>query len=329
VEYLREDSKHITDNMQHYDPFPDHITAEFFLQAKNNQGGIFSVLRLLFFILDKHIIKAQDRTCYGAIESALLDIWGQCAGLALYKLVGISIDNNELKSFFTVSLNSDLNVIRSETQRGLEWTPYLKLKVNDSIDLSRSILEVVLETLENSGKKYLISLDANASWTPQISLDYLELLVPIKDKIFMVEQPFPVGIIENIDEWIKIKEIYENNGLLIYADESVCTYEDIEPLTPVCHGVNVKLDKTGGIRNALRLIKEANNKHLKLWLGIMVSSQLSVTTTSHLLPLSGVGDLDGSLLITKESNPFLGGCKISNGHVTLSSSNGIGVSFNK
>jgi len=140
----------------------------------------------------------------------------------------------------------------------------------------------------------------------------------------MVEQPFPVSV-EISDEWVKIKELYGKNGLMIYADESVCTYEDALPLSAFSHGVNVKLDKTGGIRNALRLITEAKNLNLKLWVGIMVSSQLSVTTASHILPLAGVGDLDGSLLITSETNPFAEGCTIQNGLVTVPVVAGIGV----
>lgn len=144
----------------------------------------------------------------------------------------------------------------------------------------------------------------------------------------MVEQPFPVSIGDAGDQWKLVKEEYTKHGINIYADESVSNSGDIETMKQYAHGVNVKLDKTGGIREALKTIEKTKSENLKLWIGTMISSQLAMTTASHLMPYGvGVGDLDGSLLITQATNPFEGGCQIVNGEVILSEGPGIGVTL--
>lgn len=73
-------------------------------------------------------------------------------------------------------------------------------------------------------------------------------------------------------------------------------------------GVNIKLEKTGGIREALRAIHLAKEHNLKIWIGMMVASGLSSNIAAHLLPLADYGgDLDGSLLVEEESELFEGG----------------------
>ncbi len=101
-----------------------------------------------------------------------------------------------------------------------------------------------------------------------------------------------------------MKELYNNHGLILFADESVRTYQDILRLKPYVNGVNIKFEKCGGYRGALRLVDTATANNMEVWFGCMVGSNLNSTATSHLFSLAtsrGGSDLDGSLLVSLES----------------------------
>jgi len=126
----------------------------------------------------------------------------------------------------------------------------------------------------------------------------------------MIEQPFPYDFIksDNAIEWKEIKTLYENNGILIFADESVRGAQDIKTLKDFVSGVNIKLEKAGGLRAAVTAIFAAKELKLKVWLGMMVGSHLSASTVAHLSYLADFGvDLDGSLLVDEKSNHWKGG----------------------
>ena len=127
----------------------------------------------------------------------------------------------------------------------------------------------------------------------------------------MLEQPFGVDleqVLKQKEQWKKVKTEYEKQGVLVYADESVSTFEQIPMMKDLVHGVNIKLEKAGGILGALKAVKEAEKHGLKVWLGCMVSSRVSCSCSAHLLSLSSIGgDLDGDLLVKEESELYEGG----------------------
>ena len=86
-------------------------------------------------------------------------------------------------------------------------------------------------------------------------------------------------------------------GVLLYADESVRNAEDVVALSPYVHGVNLKMEKAGGIRALLCAAVKARELGLRIWLGCMVGSALNSTATAHLLAWAGSCDLDGALLV--------------------------------
>ena len=100
-------------------------------------------------------------------------------------------------------------------------------------------------------------MDANCAWTPEIAVEMLEhVLIPHKRRIFMVEQPFPVELTvyrtdeegsEAIQAWTQVHELYQSHDLLIFADESMRTAADVPRLRGLVDGVNIKMEKCGGI----------------------------------------------------------------------------------
>jgi hypothetical protein len=131
------------------------------------------------------------------------------------------------------------------------------------------------------------------------------------EHVAVIEQPFPVAFKSDLKQngpqaadaqlWQDVKAECGSAGVDIYADESVCTAEDVALLAPYVHGVNVKMDKAGGFRGAVCALHAAKQLGLKTWVGMMVGSKLASTAASHLLPLAVAADLDGAPLVTEQS----------------------------
>lgn len=113
--------------------------------------------------------------------------------------------------------------------------------------------------------------------------------------------------------------------LPLIADESAVNAAAIPNLVGAYDGVNVKLDKCGGIQQALKMIDVAQSLGLKTMLGCMVSSSVSVTAAAHLSPLVNYADLDGNLLIAND--PF-SGVLVRKGKLILPDSPGLGLTPN-
>jgi len=98
------------------------------------------------------------------------------------------------------------------------------------------------------------------------------------------------------------------HNILVFADESVSTSDSVVEMAPLVHGVNIKLEKAGGIREAIKAILKARSLNLKVWLGMMVATNLSASASAHIMSLADVGgDLDGALLTTDECQILKGG----------------------
>ncbi|EFC37677.1 chloromuconate cycloisomerase [Naegleria gruberi] len=264
------------------------------------------------------------------IEMAIFDLWGKILDKPLYNLIGIEPPVQKF-AFYTAALNEDIGEIVKTARFGLEKTRHLKMKLDSDIEKGILILKNLIETYEkdyiHENSKPHWSIDANSAWTPETSLEFLQQL---KEKLpnflpyfYMLEQPFPI-LVESSEssKWEQVKQAYENEGILIFADESVNTFENIANIQSFIHGINIKLEKSGGIRGALT-VSELAKKHynLKLWFGCMVSSRLSCTCSSHLMSLAEIGgDLDGSLLVAEHSQGFEGGFDWRNDQVSNSES---------
>jgi L-Ala-D/L-Glu epimerase len=108
----------------------------------------------------------------------------------------------------------------------------------------------------------------------------------------------------------------------IIADESCVVLDDVATVADRVDGINIKLMKCGGLRNALKMIATARAHHLKVMLGCMIESSLSITAAAHLSPLVDYADLDGPLLI--EHDPF-DGLQYESGKLVLPDRPGLGV----
>ncbi|HEX8997416.1 MAG TPA: dipeptide epimerase, partial [Ktedonobacterales bacterium] len=188
-----------------------------------------------------------------------------------------------------------------------ETYPILKIKVGTGRDLEivRAIREATDATLR---------VDANAAWTPKEAIRVIRELEPYN--IEFVEQPLHPADLEGL------RFVREHVALPIIADESCVTEEDIPGLVGAVDGINIKLMKCGGIHHALRMIHTARAHHLKVMLGCMIESSLSITAAAHLTPLVDYADLDGNLLV--RDDPF-DGVRVERGKLMLPERAGLGV----
>jgi L-alanine-DL-glutamate epimerase-like enolase superfamily enzyme len=240
-----------------------------------------------------------------AIDIALMDWVGQKLGIPLYTYFGLDAKDAPLTTF---SIGIDTPEITRQKTREAEAYPILKVKVGLATD------EPTIEAVRSVTKKPL-RVDANEGWKDKEEavrkINWLE-----KQGVEFIEQPLPAEMIEET-RWIRSRV-----HIPIIADEACQRASDIPKLKDAFDGINVKLDKSGGMLEAYRMISIAKSLGMKTMLGCMVSSSVSVTAAAHLSPLVDYADLDGNLLIAND--PFHG-VRVERGKLILPGGPGLGL----
>eukprot|EP00898_Chlorokybus_atmophyticus_P002366 jgi/Chlat1/312/Chrsp1S03065 len=308
-------------------------------EETKNEGAVLlnRVFRLLLRALDTNALAREPfaPACKSAIETAILDCLArhrQCRGEPLYRTLGLTLPSTPLcRSFYTAAMHPDIAVTVANAHAFRTHTPLTKVKVDIDIERALAVVAAIVGLDKNAvvhdGDEVLrrISVDANAAWTPSLALRFLEALGPLEKHILAIEQPFPADLMweplstnashvgqqkgeaYHLDAWRAVQRAYKSAGVLVIADESMRTAADVFALAPVVHGVNIKLEKAGGYRAALAAIDAARGADLRVWIGVMVGSVVNSTAAAQLLPLADYCDLDGSLLVTEDSQEFEGG----------------------
>jgi L-alanine-DL-glutamate epimerase-like enolase superfamily enzyme len=240
-----------------------------------------------------------------AIDIALMDWVGQKLGIPLYSLFGLDPQDAPLTTF---SIGIDTPEITRQKTREAEAYPILKVKVGLATD------EPTIEAVRSVTKKPL-RVDANEGWKDKEEavrkINWLE-----KQGVEFIEQPMPAEMIEET-RWVRSRV-----HIPIIADEACQHASDIPKLRDAFDGVNVKLDKAGGMLEAYRMIEVAKSMGMRTMLGCMISSSVSVTAAAHLSPLVDYADLDGNLLIAND--PFHG-VTVESGKLILPRLPGLGL----
>lgn len=240
-----------------------------------------------------------------ALSAALHDLIAKRLGIPLWKLWGLDRTATPLSSF-TIGIGTDAEV----RERVLEARPYpiLKIKLGSDHD------EAIMRTVRDAAPDKILRVDANAAWTAKHALYMSELL---RDHgVEFIEQPLPAHDLEGL------RFVRERSALPIVADESCIVASDIPRLAGAVDGINLKLSKCGGLREALRMIATARAHGMLVMAGCMIESTLGIAPAAHLSPLLDCADLDGAALLA--SDPYRG-ISISGGVIALSDAPGLGV----
>ncbi len=240
-----------------------------------------------------------------ALDIALHDWIGQRLSIPLYRLFGLDPQAAPITTF---SIGIDQPELTRQKVREAAEFPVLKVKVGLDSD------EATIEAVRSATGKPL-RVDANEGWQDkETAIRKIEWLA--SRGVELIEQPLPAAMLEET-AWLKAR-----SPIPVFADEACLRASAIPGLAGAYHGVNVKLDKGGGLREAVRMIHTARACGLKVMLGCMVSSSVSVTAAAHLSPLVDFADLDGHLLI--RNDPYQG-VGVRDGRLLLPDRPGLGL----
>jgi L-Ala-D/L-Glu epimerase len=238
-----------------------------------------------------------------ALDAALHDLQGKLVGLPVWRLLGLRRDGPPTS--WSVWLGDPDEMARRAESAGGRGFRRLKLKLGgrDGLDLERVRAVRAATDLP-------LQIDVNEYW----SLDEALELLPQMD-VQYCEQPLPAGDPAGA-------ELKRRSPVPIYVDEDCHTLADIAGCAEIAHGVTIKLAKSGGIREAVRMIHAARALGLGVMLGCMIESGLGIAAGAQIASLCDHVDLDGNLLLASDPWP---GVEFADGVQRPSTRAGLGV----
>lgn len=250
-------------------------------------------------------IAEKNTAAKASVDIALYDLVGKLLGKPWYKIWGYDKANTPDTSF-TIGIDTPEVVI----QKVKEASPYNILKVK----LGRDTDKEMINTIRTVTDKPLV-VDVNQGWKDrEFALDMIHWLK--ENGIKLVEQPMPKTQIDDM-AWLT-----ENSPLPTFADEALQRIPDVIKAHGVYSGINIKLMKCTGLREAHKMVNLAKSLDMQVMVGCMTETSCAISAASQLAPVAEWTDLDGNLLIGND--PFAG-TTIVDGKVTLTEEAGIGL----
>lgn len=251
-------------------------------------------------------IAENNTAAKASVDIALHDLVGKLMGQPWHKIWGL--DKTKAPSTtFTIGIDTK-EVIKQKT---LEAAPlYNILKVKLGSDHDKEIIETIRSVTDKP-----LAIDANQGWKDKHYA--LDMIYWLKEQgIVMIEQPLPKHYIDE-SAWIT-----ERSPLPIFADESFQRLTDVLRLKDAFTGVNIKLMKCTGMREAWKILTVARAANMQVMVGCMTETSCAISAAAQLSPAVDWADLDGNLLI---SNDIYKGTAVLDGKLTLNDLPGIGI----
>lgn len=240
-----------------------------------------------------------------AVDAALHDLIGKLLGIPVVHLLGLDERSIPITSY-TLGIDTP-DAIGRRAEQAAEF-PIFKLKTGSPDDVA------MLGAIRSVAPRKNIRIDANAAWTTSQAIESIRELDQFN--LEFVEQPLPA---EDLQGLARVRDAVR---MPIIADESCVTLKDVHRVAGHVDGINIKLSKCGGIREAMKMIRVARALDLKIMLGCMIESALGIAAAAQLAPLADWIDLDGHLLLADGPFEGLGGRA---GRLTIGSAPGLGV----
>ena len=251
-------------------------------------------------------VASGNTAAKASIDIALHDLVGKLLNVPWYKIWGLDKEKAP-STTYTIGIDT-ATVVKEKTAEVAGKFNILKVKLGRDND--KEIIAAIREV-----SSLPIAVDANQGWTDkEYALDMIHWLQ--EQGVVMIEQPMSKLQLDDI-AWLT-----EQSPLPIFADESVQRLSDVEMMKGVFSGINIKLMKCTGMREAWKMVTLARALGLKVMIGCMTETSCAVSAAAQLSPFADFADLDGNLLI---SNDCFAGMKIVQGKITLNDLPGIGV----
>jgi L-Ala-D/L-Glu epimerase len=258
------------------------------------------------FAIDEIMSRLPERefAAQAAIDAALHDLCGKLARLPTWRLLGLR--RSGPPTSWTIGLGDPDEMARKAEKAARFKSVKLKLGGRDGFDVDR--VAAVRDVWDGP-----IRVDVNEYWTLDEALDALPRLAELG--IDYCEQPLrardPAAV-----------ELRSKSSVPIYLDEDCHTLADVRECAEDAHGINIKLAKSGGIREAVRMVHAARALDLGVMLGCMVESGLGIAAAASIASLCDHVDLDGNLLLANDPWP---GVELVDGVQLPSTEPGLGV----
>lgn len=251
-------------------------------------------------------LSSGDSAAKAAIDIALHDLAGKLMQAPWFRIWGLNKEKTP-STTFTIGIDTP-EVMRQKVRECAGLYNILKVKLGRENDK-----EMIAAIRAESDLP--IAVDANQGWTDRQKA--LDMIYWLKEQgVVMVEQPMPV---ERLDDsaWIT-----QHSPLPVFADESVQRLKDVSSLQGAFTGINIKLMKCTGMREAWKMLTLARALGMKVMVGCMTETSCAISAAAQLSPAVDFADLDGNLLI---ANDCFRGVTVEHGKLILPSRPGIGV----
>jgi L-Ala-D/L-Glu epimerase len=221
-----------------------------------------------------------------ALDAAFWDLEAKASGKSVSRLAGVE-PARPVVTAYTLSLGEPEAMGRAAAEHAAR--PLLKIKLTGEGDLER------VRAVRAAAPRSRLIVDANEGWSPE----HFERFAPVLAElgVALIEQPLPAGR----DDALAAMP----HPVPVCADESCHTREDVEALVGKYEVVNVKLDKTGGLTEALLLVQAARARGFRLMVGCMVGTSLAMAPACFLAQDAEFVDLDAPLLLASDRQPGL------------------------
>jgi len=268
-----------------------------------------------------HVIQSalvNNTSAKAAVELAIYDLWGKFHNAPLYQLLGG--EENSLKTDITISVDSIDKMVSDSIKAVNDGFDVLKIKIGTDIKQDIIRVKAIHSAVDNDT---LLRLDVNQGWSAKQTVYAANYFEKIGIELELIEQPV------RSDDIAGLKYISERVQTPIMADESAFSPKQVIELI-TSHSVdiiNIKLMKTGGISNAIKIADIAKIYHVDCMIGCMLEGSIGVSAASHLaVAKSDVItkiDLDGPAL--GKFDPISGGVSFNKSIIQLNDSPGLGI----
>ena len=275
----------------------------------------------IFAKMEKSI--AKNTSAKAAVDIALYDLIAKQKKLPLFRMLGQAKPEevrDTLQTDITISVNEVDEMVRDAERAIADGFSILKVKVGKGGEKDVERIRAIRKTV---GPDAVIRVDANQGWSREEAVRTITMMEDALLNIELVEQPI------SCHDFMGMQYVTEKVQTPILADESVFSYEDAVRIIEehAADLINIKLMKTGGIHNALRICDLADENGVACMAGCMLESAVSVSAAAHLSGARKVitmCDLDGPSLCSE--NPYHGGPKYEGPGIWLPETPGIGFS---
>lgn len=291
--------------LQHELGSPESVTA-FLKKVRGIIGGFDDPFKLEEILARIDSLSDGDAAGKAAVDIALHDLAGKLLGAPWFRIWGLDKDKAP-STTFTIGIDTP-EVVREKTRECAGRFNILKVKLGGKDD--KRMIETIRSVTELP-----IAVDANQGWADRRQA--LDMILWLEDQgVVMVEQPMPKQRYDDM-AWVT-----QHSPLPVFADEAVQRLADVPSMKGLYSGINIKLMKCTGMREAWKMLTLARALGMKVMVGCMTETSCACSAAAQLSPAVDFADLDGNLLI---ANDRFRGMEVVGGKITLPDRPGIGV----